>query len=482
MRDAPARLGAALLAILAVAAALRFATLGQQSLWLDEAYTARLVRMRLGDMLGAIGQSESTPPLYYLLAWAWARAFGFGEAGLRSLSAAAGTATVLVGFAAARRAAGPRAALAAAAVLAVHPLLVWFSQEARAYALATLLVAVSLWCWAHLRAGAGGRWWVAWAAAGAAAVLTHYFAAFAVGAQAAHLLWRGPDRRRAALAALAPAATLLALVPLALAQRGTGHAAYIAEGSLARRLLQVPKQLLVGYASPAQAVTAAAAAALVAVALLGLRREPAPRAGRAALGLALAVLAAPAALALLGADYLNGRNVIVALPALAVAIGAGLAVRRRGAWLAAALAAVLLAVTLLVAASPRFQRDDWRGAARALGRGVGPRVLVASPGFAALPLSQYLPGLSPLPATGAEVAEIDVVAIPPRPAGSGSAPPPRPGAPPPLPAGFAPAGQVLGARFTVVRYRAATPQLVQPGELGGLGLEPGAVAILLQRP
>ena len=39
-------------------------------------------------MLGLIPQTESTPPLYDCIAWVWARIFGFGEAGPRSLSGA----------------------------------------------------------------------------------------------------------------------------------------------------------------------------------------------------------------------------------------------------------------------------------------------------------------------------------------------------------------------------------------------------------
>ena len=41
-----------------------------------------------------IEATESTPPLYYCMAWVWARIFGYGETGLRSLSAVAGVLTV----------------------------------------------------------------------------------------------------------------------------------------------------------------------------------------------------------------------------------------------------------------------------------------------------------------------------------------------------------------------------------------------------
>lgn len=86
----------ALVALTVLAGVLRFATLDVQSFWLDESVTVGLVREDLGGMLSAIPDSESTPPLYYVLAWGWAKLFGTGEVGLRSLSALFGTATVPV--------------------------------------------------------------------------------------------------------------------------------------------------------------------------------------------------------------------------------------------------------------------------------------------------------------------------------------------------------------------------------------------------
>src|SRR5437870_5379110 len=135
---------AAVLAGLVLAgAALRFSTLDVQSFWLDEAYTATLLGHDFGGMLGALPNSESTPPLYYVLAWLWSKPFGTGEVGLRSLSALFGTLTIPVVYAAARELVSERAGLVAAALAAVNPYLVWFSQEARSYALLALLGALS---------------------------------------------------------------------------------------------------------------------------------------------------------------------------------------------------------------------------------------------------------------------------------------------------------------------------------------------------
>ena len=61
---------------------LRFATLGVQSYHHDEIVTAsRILRDGFGHAMDAVGFSESTPPLYYALAWVWTQLTGTGEFG-----------------------------------------------------------------------------------------------------------------------------------------------------------------------------------------------------------------------------------------------------------------------------------------------------------------------------------------------------------------------------------------------------------------
>src|SRR6266571_2240372 len=98
-----------LVGLTTLAAILRFSTLSLQSYWHDEAVTAaRILRPGLGAVLHAVARSESTPPLYYVLAWIWSKLFGTGEAGLRSLSAVFGTLTVPVAYALGARLASKR--------------------------------------------------------------------------------------------------------------------------------------------------------------------------------------------------------------------------------------------------------------------------------------------------------------------------------------------------------------------------------------
>ena len=76
---------------------LRFSTLDLQSYRYDEAVTVgRVLHANFFDTFAEVPHSESTPPLYYLLAWAWSKPFGAGEAWMRSLSALAGTASIAI--------------------------------------------------------------------------------------------------------------------------------------------------------------------------------------------------------------------------------------------------------------------------------------------------------------------------------------------------------------------------------------------------
>ena len=268
-------------------------------------------------MLGAIPHSESTPPLYYLVAWIWVHVFGAGEAGLRSLSALFGTATIVLLALIARRLAGNRAALAAAALAAANPLLIWYSQEARAYALLVALCALSLWC--LLRED-----WRGWAIAAALALATHYFALFIVVPELGWLVWRhARNSQVAAFSAGAVVVVGIALLPLAIVQAGGDRAAYIRSSALAGRIAAVPKQFLIGYATPHQTLLTILAAALAVALALGLRRSD-----RGLIALAAVAAGVPGLLALLGIDFLITRNVIAAVVPL-VALAAIAATRSR---------------------------------------------------------------------------------------------------------------------------------------------------------
>jgi 4-amino-4-deoxy-L-arabinose transferase-like glycosyltransferase len=384
----------ALAAIVVGAAALRLATLGLQSFWYDEAYTAAIsVQPSLADVVRSVADLETTPPLYYALAWLWQSVAGDGDASLRLISAAAGLATVPVAYALGARLASRRAGLIAAALTATSPLLLNFSQENRPYALLCLAGAASM--LAVLRAAerpSAGRLAV-WATICAAGVATHYFAAFIAVPEALWLLWQaGEHRRRAIVACGVVALAGLALAPLALHQQADGRAGWITGETLAERVEDVGHQFVKGVAYPPSALLGYLAIALVAlgIALFALRvRGRALDAALVPLGIGAVAMALPLALSLAGIDVLLFRNLIAAWVPLAVVLAIGLAASRVGVVAAVALVAVWLGIWGGMLADEDFHRHDWEGIAAVLGQPAEQRVLVVHPGHQEDALERY---------------------------------------------------------------------------------------------
>jgi mannosyltransferase len=390
-----------LAALILLAAALRLSTLTEQGFWYDEAFTpVHVLHAGLGATLKSFVHSENTPPLWYLLAWADARVLGDGALALRLPSALAGISTVPVVWAIGSELSGRRAALIGAALVAVNPLFVWYSQEARAYGLFVFFAALAMLCFARLLHEPSGGRAAAFALSGALALLTHYFAAFLLVPMALWLL-RERAARRAALPAIGALALVgLALLPLISAQGGHGTQ-WIGRWALSSRLQAIPQYYLTGYSGGplGHGIELLVALPLLAGALLGGWRlfaapargasqsvppssSPAPASARggdsspsrsregAAICLWIAAFAvlAPIVLAVLGADYLAPRNLVGAMIPLSVLIAILLAAidGLLGWLLAGAGAAAFLAVTVDVDLSPRLQRGNWRDVAKLL--------------------------------------------------------------------------------------------------------------------
>ncbi len=140
-----------------VALALRLSDLGGRALLPDESSSFYFSQLPLATLLWSL--CDPHPPGYYLLLRGVA-ALGQGEAWLRLPSALGGALAIPLTWAVARVAMRPTAqpgqrwpdgaALLAAALLAVAPLAIWYSQEVRAYALLSLLTLAMAW--------AGLRW------------------------------------------------------------------------------------------------------------------------------------------------------------------------------------------------------------------------------------------------------------------------------------------------------------------------------------
>ncbi len=522
-----------LAALVVLAAALRLSTLDLQSFWYDEAYVpVHTLHASLGATLRSVVHRENTPPLWYVLIWGWSRIFGTGEVALRLPSALAGTATVAAAWGIGRELAGKRAANATAALVAFNPLFVWYSQEARAYGLFVLLAALAACC--CLRADrelteagrhapsapadsgmrakrvspqsvpvAASGWMWAFAASGAAALATHYFAVFLVAPMCVWIL-RKRERWRVALPAVAAVGAVgAALVPLALAQGGHGTQ-WIGEWALASRLEAIPQYYLTGYSGAplGHGIELLAAVEILVAMGYGLWRVLTPQESRGALlalGLAACGVLIPVAMVAGGADYLAPRNVVAAMVPLSAMIAVIAAARRTGRTGVAMVGLIAVtgaALSIDVDLSPRLQRGDWRGLAQVIreepggvagggtgavvagsptraagggkaGGGVGaeigspPTRAITTVELGAAPLEYYLPPLRNLPrGATVRVSEIDETGYAPlladlRSVGAGEPPAP----------GFRLVEHRDVNGLILYRFRSATPRTVTEAAL-----------------
>ena len=412
-----------LLAITALAAALRFTNLAQQSYWLDESQAVHELGLPFGQMLHAWSGFEWNPPLYLIIAWPWTKLFGTGEVGLRSLSALLGTGLIPLVYLCGRELISERAGLLAAAFTAVNPFMIWYSQEAREYMLLVVLCAASLLFFVRAWRTGARRDLIWWAVFSALALLTQYFAGFLIAAEGLALVLH--LRSRSSLIALLSMGALeLVLIPHVV-PRLNSPAQFIVSVPLSVRLQQVPVTFAMntlyesGIVSWGLIGAAVVGGAMIAQLVVGAD-EPELRGAGVAAALAAVVLLVPLALALAGHDDYIARGLMPGWVPLVIALAAACTAQRAqrtGALLAAVMLGLFVYAGVRIQSDAQFQKTNWRAIAAALGSPHGTRAIVSYDGrFAAGPLSVYLPGvpwsgpgLRPLSPAPVSVSELDIV-------------------------------------------------------------------------
>lgn len=255
-----------LVLILLGASLLRFAGLGNESIWLDEATSILIARM---DLPAAVSWTAADihPPLYYLALHFWL-VLGESEFAVRALSAVLGVWTVVTVYALARELFDSDVGLLSALLLALSPMHIWYSQEARMYAMVTtwsLLASYFLVLILHRAAdlrtrgfavlrrhrlrrdsGRQTRYWLGYLLFSVLALYTHYYALFVLLFQNLFVLywlwsrtergmeyrWHGADRiaglwRKWLLVQLAIALLFLPWVPVVYRQVSGGGGGWV---------------------------------------------------------------------------------------------------------------------------------------------------------------------------------------------------------------------------------------------------------------
>jgi 4-amino-4-deoxy-L-arabinose transferase-like glycosyltransferase len=402
----------AVAALTVTALGLRVLALDRHSFWYDEAYTARMVsHPSFTDILRGVVRDDGNPPLYWLLARAWASLFGRSEIALRSLSVLCSVLTVPLLARLGRRLFSPAVGLLAAGLLAISPLAVELANEARTYALQQLLTVGSTLLfvrWVDRR----GLWDLAlYAVATFLACFSHYYVFVVPVAHAAGLLALPRGRHRLApwLAAMAVAAVLwLPWLPAFLAQVGT-------PGNLGRANDRWPIQFLatpVVFSLGRSFAWRDSAPAMLGLALVGslvgwwlpalatVARAQRPRFPRALLGtwLLLPILG-PLLVALAGTPLYHAWAGSVGLPAFLLLAAAGLeplrwSLRRGVIGMVLALTAVSLCRYVALPL-----KDDWRAVVPfVLAHAREGEPVVFDPGFQVDSFKYYVPRFGQMPA------------------------------------------------------------------------------------
>ncbi len=116
-----------------------------QSLWLDEATTARVVQIyNLQQIVSQFSPHDFHPPLYYLFMKLWTNIFGYSEIALRMPSVLFALLTAWVIYLIGKKLADKKIGLWSAAFFLFNPLIVYYSQEARMYMMVTSLLTIAL--------------------------------------------------------------------------------------------------------------------------------------------------------------------------------------------------------------------------------------------------------------------------------------------------------------------------------------------------
>nr|WP_319383160.1 glycosyltransferase family 39 protein [uncultured Roseibium sp.] len=123
-----------LVVVIVAAAALRLHNLDRTSLWYDEAVSWSQSNGSLAALLASVA-TDNYPPLHNIILWLTIPVIGDSETALRLPSAVLGVAAVLLTFLVGKLLAGRMTGLTAAALLALSPFHIWYSTEARMYAL-----------------------------------------------------------------------------------------------------------------------------------------------------------------------------------------------------------------------------------------------------------------------------------------------------------------------------------------------------------
>ncbi len=133
-----------ILSVLIVGLILRLINLNQ-SLWLDEAINVLATKnYSFLSLITEYSKGDFHPPGWFIILWFWTKLFGYSEIAIRIPSVIFGVISIYVTFLIGKKLISKEVGVIAALLLCLNPLHIYYSQEARMYAMATLAVLVNI--------------------------------------------------------------------------------------------------------------------------------------------------------------------------------------------------------------------------------------------------------------------------------------------------------------------------------------------------
>ncbi|MEM2226103.1 MAG: glycosyltransferase family 39 protein [Candidatus Bathyarchaeia archaeon] len=167
---------------------LRLAFLDHRSLYSDETWSFSAASMGPLGLLSPVASYDLHPPLYYMVLSAFL-ALGKSEFAIRFPSAIFGTLTIPLAHWLGRRFLGERGGLLVSFLLAISPMHVRYSQEARMYSLMALFATLSLILLLRAMDRGGAASWSLYGISAALCLYTHYIAFFFLLSESVLVLW-----------------------------------------------------------------------------------------------------------------------------------------------------------------------------------------------------------------------------------------------------------------------------------------------------
>ncbi|MEM9825712.1 MAG: glycosyltransferase family 39 protein [Planctomycetota bacterium] len=382
---------------------LRFANLGGESIWYDEACSMRMAAAPAAGILAGSPFDPGNPPGYFLLLHAWCDIFGHDIVSARMLSAFAGTLLCIpIWLLCMSVSWDRRIATIATSLAVVNPALIFLSREARTFSICALLITILAYVAIRLVRRERIVDWVAFMLCGNALVFCHYYNLFlmvivslpVIVGRRRHLAQTLPALGAVATAILVPFALWLPVFVRQLSAWSAPdvpwwkHAVYFPVYVVGGRTFVWKQDGL-----PAMGLAWVAVCTLILVPVIwGLRRSPKSIGIPLAIGVGMPAFAVM--MSVLKDPMLNCRYLSPVIPCLIVAATISIWwLSRTTRWVGV----MALGTSLLIAATslPRMygetHKDDWRGVAQYVQANGRDHAVVFKSDIGVIPFRYYLP-------------------------------------------------------------------------------------------